>query len=645
VSFIPGVNLLPGTGEFTYATIARRGQRAGEAAPSIVNAYASGDPSLDTDFEVALDQLQAAYPACTTVSLIVSWFFDGVEASACRVYPSTTYIGGTFERRNGASWGPDLWRVSGLTQWTSGLIPISSNGGTFTYGGTPSDQAVYEAIADLKARGLRVVFYPFLLGDVPGSFPWRGRITHAPDMTTAAENAVAAFLGNAALGDFVRDTTNKTVTFRGGANLDWGFRRMILHYANLCVIAGGVDLFVIGSELRGLETIRGIGWTKPGVTGGDGRVTWDYPFVDAMKALADDVRSVFDSAGLAKNTVTKKNLVTYAADWSDWMGFQHPGEGGQWPHLDQLYGHANIDLVAIDNYMPLSDWTTGDGGLDALYWSEPKYSGEWPPDATQMNGLGLAGTPRLASKDYLKANIEGGEKFFWFYADGANLGQGQDPIGSGERVSRPAGDRAAQTRSRYYPDQEILANKQLRWWWTQYHSAVYDTGGGWAPQGGPTRWTPESKSICFTEYGFPSLDKATNQPNVFYDPKSSESFTPYWSVWASAYGGGFLPSKDWAIAVLALQAIYEYWFVDGHNIAGVGGNPMLDAIFCSVWALDARPFPTFPLRSDVWGDAGNWAYGHWFFGKTDYRAPPPPDIPPSPGSYPRFPKLPWPPNQ
>ena len=47
------------------------------------------------------------------------------------------------------------------------------------------------------------------------------------------------------------------------------------------------------------------------------------------------------------------------------MGFQHPGENGQWPHLDQLWAHANIDLVCFDNYLPLSDWTTAAGGLDA----------------------------------------------------------------------------------------------------------------------------------------------------------------------------------------------------------------------------------------------------------------------------------------
>ena len=146
---------------------------------------------------------------------------------------------------------------------------------------------------------------------------------------------------------------------------------MILHYANLCAVAGGVDLFLLGSELRGLEVIRGPAWTQAGTTGGDGRVTWDYPFVAGLAQLADDVRGVFDTAGFTKDTVNLHNLVSYSADWSVWMGYQHPGENGQWPHLDQLYGHDNIDLVCFDNYMPLTDWTTGDGGLDAQNWLEP----------------------------------------------------------------------------------------------------------------------------------------------------------------------------------------------------------------------------------------------------------------------------------
>ena len=102
-------------------------------------------------------------------------------------------------------------------------------------------------------------------------------------------------MGNAAVGDFIRDSINLTVDYIGAAGLfDWTFRRMILHYANLCVIAGGVNLFVIGSELRGLEILRGPTWTKPGAVDGSGNAIWDYPMVAAAERARqrrpDDIR-------------------------------------------------------------------------------------------------------------------------------------------------------------------------------------------------------------------------------------------------------------------------------------------------------------------------------------------------------------------
>jgi hypothetical protein len=48
--------------------------------------------------------------------------------------------------------------------------------------------------------------------------------------------------------------------------------------------------------------------------------------------------------------------------------------------------------------------------------------------------------------------------------------------------------------------------------------------------GSPTGWVPQSKPVWFTEFGFPSADKGTNQPNVFVDEKSSESAWPYYSA-------------------------------------------------------------------------------------------------------------------
>ncbi|MGH6741285.1 MAG: baseplate megatron protein TIM-barrel domain-containing protein [Bradyrhizobium sp.] len=189
----------------------------------------------------------------------------------------------------------------------------------------------------------------------------------------------------------------------------------------------------------------------------------------------------------------------------------------------------------------------------------------------------------------------------------------------------------------------MLANKQLRWWWNNHHQAVYDNGDGtgWSPHGPNTAWVPNSKSITFAEYGFPACDKGTNQPNVFYDPKSVESFTPYWSMWdpSESVAGDYWPRRDERLYLLALQAVYEYWVTDGNN-ATVGGVGMIEPTFMSVWNWDARPFPTFPNRVDVWGDTGNWRAGEWFGGKGPFIALPLPDNPPALGSYPTFPAVP-----
>jgi len=631
--YVNGVHLLPATGEFTYDTQPWTGQRVTETTAAALNTFAGGGST--TDFTLALDQLQADFPACTTVSLLVAWFGNSVDAESCQIYPSTTYIGGQFWNSAGAA---DHWRVSGLTEASSGLIALPQSGSTFVYGGTPSDQSIVRAIQAIKARGLRVVFYPFILMTAVG-YPWRGRITVSEDMTVAAETAVSAFLGTVAVSEFSQDATNLTVNY-SGTSTNYCFRRFILHYANLCALAGGVDLFLIGSELRGLETIRGTGWTKAGTTGSDGHAVWDYPFVDGLITLADDCRSVFDAAGLTKDLASLKNLITYSADWSVWMGVQHSGADGQWPHLDQLYASDNIDVVAFDNYLPLSDWTTGDGGRDVLNWSLPKPS-TWPPEDPTSTGLGLTGTPTLKSVDYLKANIEGGEKYHWTYYDSDNAGRGLDPLGTGLQVSRPEGDRLTQTRTRYYAGQELLANKQIRWFWNNTHQAVYDSGdgAGWAPHGPATKWVAQSKSIIFTEYGFPTCDRATNQPNVFYDPKSSESFTPFWSAWESADGATWRPVSDDELTLLALQAVHEYWFEDGNNPSSSAGRPMIQQAFCCIWSWDARPFPIFPNGSATWGDAANWRAGNWLNGKGPFIALPVADDPPEPGTYPAFPTL------
>jgi hypothetical protein len=642
-----GVCLLPATNEFVYDTVPAQGARwnptggyfgagALETEAPINCYYAPG--GTKTDYSYAIDQLQAAHPECQTVALVVAWFGSSTDASVCEIYPSTTYIQGAFEGWTGATWAGMNWQCSGLTQNSSGLIPITQTGGSFDYGGTPADQSVVRCIRDLKTRGFRVVFYPFILMDCSGK-PWRGRIGLSSDLSSAATAAVSAFLGSAATSMFTRDTSNLTVNYSGPAT-DYTYRRMILHYANLCVIAGGVDLFVLGSELRGLECLRGPGWTKAGTTDGGGHAVWDYPFVAGLTQLAADVRSVFDGAGLTKNLTTWKNLITYSPDWSTWNGVQHSGANGQWPHLDSLFASSNIDVVSFDNYLPLSDWTTGNGGLDCVNWTQAAPT-SWPPSTATMSGLGLSGFPTIYSEPYLAANIEGGEDFNWYYGDSNNLGRGLDPLGSGQMVSLPEGDRVAQARNPFYANQQLLGRKQFRWWWGNTHQAVYDAGDGlgWAPHGPTTQWVAQSKPMIFVEYGFATVDKCTNQPNVFFSPGSSESYSPFWSDWNSADGENWLPQRDDLLSNIALQTIYDYWTTGGHNTTSSGGVPFILTPFCCAWNWDARPFPTFPLNSSAWGDGGNWQAGNWIGGKGPYLPPSAAPTPPVPGAWPTFPVL------
>ena len=117
MSYINGVNLLPSTGEFTYDTIPYLGQRVTESMLTSINRYANGGPlagtGTTTDYTIALNNLQAEFPGCTTVALVVAWFGNSTDITACQIYPSTTYINGTFQQASG---GSDVWRCSGLTQ-------------------------------------------------------------------------------------------------------------------------------------------------------------------------------------------------------------------------------------------------------------------------------------------------------------------------------------------------------------------------------------------------------------------------------------------------------------------------------------------------------------------------------------------------
>ncbi len=170
--------------------------------------------------------------------------------------------------------------------------------------------------------------------------------------------------------------------------------------------------------------------------------------------------------------------------------------------------------------------------------------------------------------------MAGGESFDWYYASAADRDA---------QIRTPIRDLA-------FGEDWIFRQKDLIGWWSHAH---YER-----PQGvrreAPTAWQAKSKPIRLIEIGFPAVDKAPNAPNVFYDPKSSESAFP-------RYSNG---QRDDLLQRKALAVAIPFWL----------DQPAVEQAL--VWAWDGRPWPDFPARDEVWSDGPNWQFGHWLNGRT-----------------------------
>ena len=138
----------------------------------------------------------------------------------------------------------------------------------------------------------------------------------------------------------------------------------------------------------------------------------------------------------------------------------------------------------------------------------------------------------------------------------------------------------------------IWRYKDLRSWWSQPH---FERIGGVRSETS-TAWTPMSKPIWFTELGCAAIDKGTNQPNLFLDPKSSESAVPRFST----------GQRDDLMQMQYHLAQADYWARPENNpTSPLDGLRMVDTERSFVWAWDARPFPAFPTAG-----LGGVANGH-----------------------------------
>ena len=122
---------------------------------------------------------------------------------------------------------------------------------------------------------------------------------------------------------------------------------------------------------------------------------------------------------------------------------------------------------------------------------------------------------------------------------------------------------------------------------------------------------PQFDAAWVDEVGCAAVDKGTNQPNKFLDPKSSESSLPKFSTGA----------RDDLIQMQYMRAMTEFWGEPSNNpVSGSYGGPMVDTDRMFIWAWDARPYPYFPGDVETWSDGGNYARGHWLNGRVATRS-------------------------
>src|SRR5262249_16699003 len=139
---VRGVVLIPGSGEFVYATepVTRLGA-SGERVFENAHTRQGG-----ADWQGSIDQLGAALPNAKSASLVVSWFGTDLRAGHCELRPGVEIAA--------KDTSPFGWSVAGLSRGAAHLI--SEHDGRVAYGGTPSDQTVIAAIRDLATRGFSV---------------------------------------------------------------------------------------------------------------------------------------------------------------------------------------------------------------------------------------------------------------------------------------------------------------------------------------------------------------------------------------------------------------------------------------------------------------------------------------------------------
>ena len=385
---------------------------------------------------------------------------------------------GGARRRSGCPGGR-----AGSTRAEAEVVP--QDGGRPVYGGTPADASVVEAIAALKAAGQEVMFYPFMLmeqlagnglPDPHGAaeqpaLPWRGRITLA-----LAPGQAGSTDGTAAAEAEVAAFFG---TARAGGFLDRVGRGGLFR-------SGRVELSALHPALR----------ASCGA-GRRGRCV-----LHRLRDARADRRSAAQAASFPAVDALRR---------AGRRGAGAPGAGGGRSAMPRT--GPNTAAISIP-----------DGGICCSRSircgpTTPSTSSASTTTCRCRTGATAMTTPTPAA----------GRSTISTTCGQCGRRRGLRLVLQGAR-GRDAADCAARSATAPMASPGSIGSRTSaaggRTSTTSGSRGVRQTTG--------TLWVPQSKPVWFTEIGCAAIDKGTNQPNKFLDPKSSESALPQVFDWARA---------------------------------------------------------------------------------------------------------------
>ena len=271
--------ILSPAGEYSYAL-----NIITDPNKKVVNSH--HNDKTKSDIELSIEQLEQTLPNVESIAIEIPWFVSSTALDKIDIRPGV-------ESRSSAL----PWKIADYNRKNAKLISISTKG-QLNYGGTPTDESIVGLCDFLKKKNYKIMISPLIFVD-DNNKSWRGLISPKENKNDV-DKQINSFFNN-----------------------DHGYNKFILHYASL--LQNKIDIFSIGSELKGLTFSRG---------------NYDLPAIKELKNLALEVKKI----------VGNSVKTTYIGNHGEY----HHDDKGLYA-LDSLWGNEHINIVTINALFPLTN--------------------------------------------------------------------------------------------------------------------------------------------------------------------------------------------------------------------------------------------------------------------------------------------------